>query len=1812
MNSVGLFLEESEERDYQGIASFIALTYIIVPFQAYASLKGFLQKEEGPWFRTPKTGRITDVFARGRFYRFISGILPGRTPAIRAQSLATSFKPLISNSYLSLITANNRFDSFNIKTRRGQRWMGKLVVTIVLMISITLGAYAPYIQIFDDSKLSGTGRGVLVIPEDSSRKQGLSLVKEVLAQENNQEGSDPPFILETIGLKLEGNKTKFTNLEIPKFTVKIVSSYTINSLFSKIFGRSDSSNTSFSESVEAYLLDEGGNRYQVRVNQVEKGIFEITVDPFLGTPAGEFRPLKYTLLVNKGESGLLLDFEWGNFEFLPLTELSEKRTLASKTFRKDDGNFRSVFSTGVLHYQDEKGEFREIDPFITVSNKEGVLFENTKNVYKSFFSKVKEGETFIDFEEGGRKISLGLGENAVFGQLNTDSSMARNANKIVYGDIYGGVDLRFAITPERAIEEFILETYKDFDKVEYLVDLKGLDYRLKDDKTIEFIDPKSGEIVATALPPEMYEITPLKEGGLRKVGKENYGLRYEVVQIDSDTLEIAKVLNEEGKKWLEDPERVYPVVIDVVDTFSIAASGDDGELNKDGSDPNKGTAWTNARNATPSVDTNASQLYPGRVCSFFSPNWICDINRSYLRWDTSAIADGDTINSVTLRQYLLSDQSTDDFTLAVLGNNGTTCWGATLAAADYGCGATQWGSINTSSLPAVNNTFDITLSTSSVNKTGYTEAEQKNTDDNKSTGANSGAPANSERILVEAIDDSGSNEADLIVDHSGGGGFSVGGTVYLNNESTIGTSGNGGPCDGSTIVSLRVNGGATPSTATCSSSTAVFSVTGVTANAGDTITIYLTSTQKANRVYVSDGTADTGMNLYVDVVAVGDEQDGTATILDLLDYDNDQDATNMLFDADDAATDFLLVDSGVELHIHTGDTLDPGGDVDTQGSAGDLHIDDNSLMEVDTATSTFTGDVAIDAGGTWRVNANAAVDGGDITTTTTGQTTTTTGTPTVTVTGAGTLGNGSGTLTFYNLSLSGTGTSTLNSPLTTNNNLTVGDGTNSHTLENETNDEIINVDGGLTISANGTLTASSTASFTVQGNWTNSGTLNEGTGTVTFDGTISTTLNSGCTDAGACTTQNFSNIILNKTSGTDANDNVTLSINHLRVTSLITITDGELVQGALNVRSEGSSAVTIAAAGAWTNISTGDLTLGGSFANSGTATFQGNGSACGDANDILLRSTAAAQRSWTGAGTFNINDADIEYQAGTASITAFSSTDSLNNGANWTILSNCGSAVSTSTSQEATAWSFQRKTFYDSTNSRDWTFFYDGDSIEGWYSTNAGDSWNDATNADLAVNTNDFSIWHNPGETYVFISYAISDDVRIRRGTLSATDITWGSEFTALDGTGSSATYKYANVARDSSGLLWVVARYTAGSTSTATYYFDAHHATEVWTNPDNMTDGSTSTFSSSGTDATVQLNNSNTNNGTDLGTITKVEIRAHGYSTSGDDAFLRPVFGGTSDGSNQTYDLPQGSANAAYSSYFDITTDTNAPNPWTWTDVDSLDIDIEQQRVGGQDTSFISRVEIQVTYISSTNYYLRATRCSSADPDTTCSGSGPDNLSDTTNTNTNVYGVIVPEASQDMYVAWIRNAAIEGRQWDNDAAGDKWDPDISVAADSIATGKAGLASNFSLVSDTSSNVEIVYVDSLDRVQHQECTAVCSGTFGAATRLDGATVNEYVTVSVNSDNNDVYAIWLRSGTAYYNARTGGTWDGETDTGWIEGTSPKYLTSNFRGPGRIFAEWTSGSGSPFNVNWDYIIIPEFLWLFLPLGPFLPLILRKRKT
>jgi hypothetical protein len=189
-------------------------------------------------------------------------------------------------------------------------------------------------------------------------------------------------------------------------------------------------------------------------------------------------------------------------------------------------------------------------------------------------------------------------------------------------------------------------------------------------------------------------------------------------------------------------------------------------------------------------------------------------------------------------------------------------------------------------------------------------------------------------------------------------------------------------------------------------------------------------------------------------------------------------------------------------------------------------------------------------------------------------------------------------------------------------------------------------------------------------------TFDGGGANVTFSGSADQTFtNSGGVNPSGTWT-------VNKTAGVVAlSSDLTLG-----ASQALNITSGTLNQGASFNLAAGT--ITVGASGVLRNFGTGDLTIGNSVSNAGTIDLNGGGPACGDADSILIRSSSAGvQRSWSGAGTFKVVDVDVQDQAGSASIIAFSSTNSGNNGGNWDIRTNCIGAPTEVTLESFTATS---------------------------------------------------------------------------------------------------------------------------------------------------------------------------------------------------------------------------------------------------------------------------------------------------------------------------------------------------------------------------------------------------------------------------------------------------------------------------------------------------------------------------------------------
>jgi hypothetical protein len=148
----------------------------------------------------------------------------------------------------------------------------------------------------------------------------------------------------------------------------------------------------------------------------------------------------------------------------------------------------------------------------------------------------------------------------------------------------------------------------------------------------------------------------------------------------------------------------------------------------------------------------------------------------------------------------------------------------------------------------------------------------------------------------------------------------------------------------------------------------------------------------------------------------------------------------------------------------------------------------------------------------------------------------------------------------------------------------------------------------------------------------------------------------------------------------------------------------------------------------------------------------------------------------------------------------------------------------------------------------------------------------------------------------------------------------------------------------------------------TVTYYFNSYDNTiDVWeTNPELMVDSDEDTPARTTVDNDTETLNHTTCDGTNLGTITKVELRWKGYTTGGSiSMFLTPIFTG---GSGDPHSTPFETENV-WCDPIDITSDTNNPGTWGWGDVKVLNCLVAASAKLGSDTIFCGKVEIIVTY---------------------------------------------------------------------------------------------------------------------------------------------------------------------------------------------------------------------------------------------------------
>lgn len=209
---------------------------------------------------------------------------------------------------------------------------------------------------------------------------------------------------------------------------------------------------------------------------------------------------------------------------------------------------------------------------------------------------------------------------------------------------------------------------------------------------------------------------------------------------------------------------VFPLTIDP----DYAATTADGLVSGGGTAPN---TYATARSTSTAFDTSANNFTVGQSYISTGKGDQYDVYRSFLKFDTSSIPDGDTVSAVVMKLVCITDSSTTDFDVQIAkydwsgsdplsaGNRETAYDGALAATLDDNI----WR--NTSGM-SLNTQYDSgALATAWVSKTGATYYALRSKEDTDNS-----APLGPENIAIASQDHATSGYRPILtVTHAGGG-----------------------------------------------------------------------------------------------------------------------------------------------------------------------------------------------------------------------------------------------------------------------------------------------------------------------------------------------------------------------------------------------------------------------------------------------------------------------------------------------------------------------------------------------------------------------------------------------------------------------------------------------------------------------------------------------------------------------------------------------------------------------------------------------------------------------------------------------------------------------------------------------------------------------------------------------------------------------------------------------------------------------------------------------------------------------------------
>jgi RHS repeat-associated protein len=312
-------------------------------------------------------------------------------------------------------------------------------------------------------------------------------------------------------------------------------------------------------------------------------------------------------------------------------EMTDERTVTSRTFQNPDGSFTTEVHAGPIHYKAANGNLRPIDTTIVESDNPSWAYETRSASYELLIPHDLADQGLI-VRQDGHEIEF-RPQGAGGAPTVTDST-------VTFHDAYPGVDLTYEATPTGVRELIVVQNEQAMQDFVFDVDPGALDATVQPDGSVTLED--SVEKVAVLDAPYAYE-----EADPASITPQAVDLDV-TEQVDGE-LEVAI---ETAEAWFGDVARDYPVVIDPTITLRPAS-----------------------QDCTISGGSSQNDSSCGTSANYIRAGFNGSPRRGLIKFNLSSIPANATVSDGTIALYLDATQSlnsnSDEYRLWRLTRNWT-------------------------------------------------------------------------------------------------------------------------------------------------------------------------------------------------------------------------------------------------------------------------------------------------------------------------------------------------------------------------------------------------------------------------------------------------------------------------------------------------------------------------------------------------------------------------------------------------------------------------------------------------------------------------------------------------------------------------------------------------------------------------------------------------------------------------------------------------------------------------------------------------------------------------------------------------------------------------------------------------------------------------------------------------------------------------------------------------------------------------------------------------------------------------------------